>query len=463
MQPTPLQLALNELSTRQLIAAREALVRVGGNDTKRSRAWCEYGFADDLVFDDFLRMYERHGVGHGAVHLLLDKCWQTMPQVIQGEPDKEATELKPWEKKLIRQFKALKMWRALKEADRMRLVGRYSGILLQVKDNKTWDTELTTGVLQKLIPAWEGQLKPSQWDEDVKSERYGEPTLWTYSEASVKENQTDAPGRSITVHHSRVVLLGDYRTGTPFLKAGWNALVTMEKIVGGTGESFLKNASRQLAINFDPMSDMGSIAASYGVPLAELHTAFDDIAKGMNRGQDSVLGLQGAQVSTLVATVPDPEKPFNTALMEFAASVQMPAKVIVGSQTGERASSGDIEAFNQRGQGRREGELADDLDNLMRHLMKYRLVEPVPGDDFSICWDDLTEASASEKAARAKVLSDVNTAALGTGDRVFSVDEIRAAAGFEPAGPELEPLPDTTPVDPTVDEDAADAAPAYFA
>jgi len=105
MQPTPLTLALNELSTRQLIAAREALVRGGGNDTKRGRAWCEYGFADDLNFEDFLRMYERHGVGHGAVHLLLDKCWQTMPQVIQGEPDKEATELKPWEKKLIRQFR----------------------------------------------------------------------------------------------------------------------------------------------------------------------------------------------------------------------------------------------------------------------------------------------------------------------------------------------------------------------
>lgn len=453
---TPTTLVVNEISERALLAARMAYAKTGGLDNKRPQAWCEYGYAEDLTFDDFLRMYERHGVAHGAVHVLLDKCWQTMPQVVQGDPDDKATKLKPWEKKLNAQLKQLKFWRAFKEADRMRLVGRYASLILQVKDNKTWDQPLTSGVLQRLIPAWEGQLRPSTWDVDETSPTYGDPLTWTYTEASVNENDNNATKRQVTLHASRVIIVGDYRTGTPFLKAGWNDAVTMEKIIGGVGESFLKNAARQLSISFDKEVQMDQVAASMGLPLSDLHQGFDDIAKGINRGQDSVLGLQGATITPLVANVPSPQYPFEVALQSFSASVQIPGKIIIGTQTGVLAGNADQESFSTRCQGRRTGELADDIDDALRHLLQYGLVDKVPGDDFTVCWDDLTEASPSEKAARAKVLADINTAALGTGDRVFSVDELRDAAGFEPAGPDLAPLPDTDPIDPTIDEGTDD-------
>lgn len=444
---TPTTLVVNELSQRAILAERmQYMKQGGGNDAKRPQAWCEYGYAEDLTFEDFLRLYERHGVAHGSVHILLDKCWQTAPQVIQGDPDDKATKLKPWEKKLNRELKRLKFFRAFKEADRMRLVGRYSGILLQVKDNKKWSEPLTSGVLQRLIPAWEGQLKPSTWDTDETSPTYGDVLTWTYSEASVNENNNDAPGRQVTLHASRVIIVGDYRTGVPFLKAGYNDCVTMEKIIGGVGESVLKNAARQLAISFAQEVDMNNVAASMGLPLKDLHTGFDDIAKGMNRGQDSVLGLQGATISPLVSTVPNPQPPFDVALQSFSASVQIPGKIIIGTQTGVLAGNADQESFSLRAQGRRESQLSDDLDNALRQLIQTKLLDAPPGDDFSICWDDLTEASPSEKATRAKVLADINTAGLGTGDRYFTVDEVRDAAGFEP-DTSLPPLPETEPTD----------------
>lgn len=444
---TPTTIVVNELTQRAILAQRmEYFKQAGGNDAKRPQAWCEYGYAEDLVFEDFLRLYERHGVAHGAVHLLLDKCWQTAPQVIQGEPDAKATALKPWEKKLNKELKRIKFWKAFKEADRMRLVGRYAGVILQVKDNKQWDQPVTTGVLQRLIPAWEGQLKPASWDVEPTSPTYGDILTWTYAEAEVNENNNDAPGRQVTLHASRVILVGDYRTGVPFLKAGYNDCVTMEKIIGGTGESVLKNAARQLAISFETDVDMGQVAASMGLPLQDLHTGFDDIAKGMNRGQDSVLGLQGAKITPLVSTVPNPQAPFDVALQSFSASVQIPGKIIIGTQTGVLAGNADQESFAGRAQGRRESDLCDDLEAALRHLIQYKLIDAPPGDEFCICWDDLTEASPSEKATRAKMLADINTAGLGTGDRYFSLDEIRDAAGYEPDA-SLPPLPETEPTD----------------
>lgn len=457
---TPMQLAVNALNDRYLTAQRLAYGRqLGGNDAKRPQAWCEYGFANDLVFDDYYRMYERHGVAHGAIHLLLDKCWETNPQVIQGDEVDEERPLTPWEKKFNAEARRLKLWQMVKQADRRRMVGNYAGLILQVKDNKTWEQELTGGVLQRLIPAWQGQLRVTMWDSDPKSERYGMPTMWSFDQPEVEENtESTNSGLSVSIHWTRVILLGDYRDGVPFLKAGYNDCVTMEKIIGGSGESYLKNAARQLAISFDKDTQIEEVARSFGVPVSELHTAFDEIAKGMNRGQDTALGLQGAQVTTLVSTVPDPQPPFNVALMSFAASVQMPAKIISGSQTGERASSGDIEAFNKRGQGRREGELSDDIDTIVRHLIQFKLLPPVPGDVFTVCWSDLTESTQSEKLANALVMAQINEKAAATGDRVFSVERMVTTAGFE-LEPDLEPLPDLEPVDPTVDE-AADGAPA---
>lgn len=450
MQLTPaMQLAVNELSERALAAQRLAIgMRSGSSDSKRPNAWCEYGFPSEVGFEDLYQMYERGGVPHGVVHRLLDKCWETMPEIIEGEPDDDDRDPTQWEKTLKKEFKRLKVWKHFKEADRMRLVGHYSGLLLQVADGQAWDQPLSAkrGVLVKLIPAWEGQLTPAAWQTDNTKPDYGEVTMWTFNEAAVKENDSQDPGRTMQIHPSRVFIVGDYRTGVPLLKAGFNDFITIEKVIGGAGESFLKNAARQLAISFDKETDMAQVAAAYGVPIGELHTAFDSVAKGINRGQDTVLGLQGAVATPLVATVPDPEPPFNVALQSACASVQIPAKVVVGMQTGERASTEDLRDFNKRGQGRRVGELAEDAEGFVAHLIRYRFLDAAPGDEFCCVWDDLSEATVSEKLANAKLAAEVNTAGLGTGDRYFSLDEIRVLAGFEP-GAELDPLPESEPTD----------------
>lgn len=81
-----LTLAVNHaLNDVRLARARAMLINPGmGLDAKREIAWCEYGFKDDLTFDDLHKLYRRGGIAYGAVNKLVSNCWKTNPQVIEG-------------------------------------------------------------------------------------------------------------------------------------------------------------------------------------------------------------------------------------------------------------------------------------------------------------------------------------------------------------------------------------------
>ena len=444
-----MQLALNSAidQRRQWLATLSSRLS-GPIDAKRAKAWQEYGYPTNLDFDDFYRLYERHGVGHGAVQRLLEKCWETDPWVIQGDEWDEKRPATPWEESLRLMFKRLQLWDVFTDGDRPRMVGHYSGLLLQVADGQRWDQPLIPkrGLLFKVIPAWEGQLKPTSWDENPDSPGYGQPSMWEYQEDQVRENEEAAPGRVVQIHPSRVVILGDVRDGVPFLKAGYNDCVNIEKILGGTGESYLKNAARQVAVEYDKDVDLGSIAQAHGVSLTELQQLFNDQARRLNIGNDVLMVLQGGKANPLVANVPDPEPPFNVSLASFAASVQIPVKVLVGMQTGERASTEDIRDFNKRGQQRRLKRLAPDVHKFVTHLIHKRLIDAPPGAEFTVMWDDLSESTQQEKLDNATKMAEINAKMLASGAPVFTVEEIREAAGYDNEAPEPV-LPDVDPDD----------------
>lgn len=448
MALAPLELALNHaLADRRAYLTRA--LGTGGIDAKRPKAWAEYGYKTELVFDDFFNLYERHGVAHGVVHRLIEKCWETSPRVIEGDEFDDKRPTTPWEREFNALAKRLRLWRTFADADRRRLVGHYSGILLQVADSKRWDQPITGKAnIVRLIPAWEGQLKPSAWDENPQSPTYGDVTRWEYNEASVDPNpEQTAARRSVSVHPSRVVIVGDYRDGTPFLKAGYNDFVNLEKILGGSGESFLKNAARQLAVEFDKDVDLAELARAYGVPVGELQERFNDAARDLNQGLDVLMAVQGGTAKPLVATVPDPEPHFGIALQSACASVRIPAKVVVGMQTGERASVEDIRDFNKRGQGRRVGVLDPDIETFVTHLIRYKLLGTV--GEFTVVWDDLTESSQAEKLEHAAKMAEINGKFAGSGEAPpFTAAEIRDTAGFD-----AQTETDAEPPLPDVDED----------
>lgn len=442
-----MELALNHaLGDFRAAAVRQRAQAGSGMDSKRLNAWQAFGWKEFPEFFDFYRLWERGGLAFGAIDRTVSKSWQDCPEINQGDEDQEEKPRTAWEKKVLKFLKDFKVWGAFREADMRRCVGSYSALILQIADGKTWDQPVNgrgARRLVKIIPAWEGQLYPTEYDMDETSHSYGEPKMYTFNEGAVglANNLATASfaGRLLQIHPSRVVILGDITHGIPLLRAAYNDFSNIEKILGGSGESFLKNASRQLAIAFDNEVDLEDIANAHGVAYGDLRAIYDDVTRGMNQGVDQTIVTQAATVTPLVANVPDPEKHFEASLMSAAASIKIPMMIWIGSQTGERASTEDQKDWANTCQGRRENTLSGEIEAFIRRLIELRLIDPV--DDFSVVWSQLGEASQGEKLANGKLMSEINSANAGTGDMVYTPEEIRTATGFT-NGPKLPALPD---------------------
>lgn len=422
-----LTLAVNHaLNDARLARARMGLMApTMGLDNKRHSAWCEYGFPEQVTYENLYALYRRGGIAHGAVEKLVGKCWQTNPEIIEGDDADESKDETAWEKNTKKVF-TKRLWRAFAEADRRRQVGRYAGILLHINDSRTWDQPVFRGKsLKKVTIAWAGSLTVSEWVTDQKSADYGQPKQWKYVE-SLPNGGTNQR----FIHPDRVFILGDYSNDAiGFLEPGYNACVSLEKVEGGSGESFLKNAARQLNVNFEKEIDFNNLASLYGVSMDELQDKFNEVAGEMNRGNDVLMTTQGATVTPLVTAVADPSATYNVNLQTFAASVDIPVKVLVGMQTGERASTEDQKYFNARCQSRR-GDLSFEIEDFSDKLIDLKIIDAV--SEKTVIWDDLNEQTGTEKLANAKTMAEINQTAQGSGENpAFSREEIRTAAGYE--------------------------------
>ena len=112
--------------------------------------------------------------------------------------------------------------------------------------------------------------------------------------------------------------------GVPLLEAGFNHLTDLEKIAGGSAESFLKNSSRTLVFKFDANSAPTLLSnnpegTQSTRPLSEV---LEEKSQALNTSIDASVATAGGEVTTLQTTVADPGPSFEVAANLFAASVQ---------------------------------------------------------------------------------------------------------------------------------------------
>lgn len=416
------------MSTEQRIAAARRALVTGGLDTKRMGAWGEYGYPDHLTPSDFYKAYARHGLAHGAVNKLNGTCWGTDPWVIEGEKQDEKRKETPWERS-VKGALPDDFWHVVAEVDKRRLIGRYAAMVLLVRDSSALDqpiTKRTRLALDRVLPVWGTALTVTEWDPDERSPGYGKPRMYQYTETLQNGQRTTRK-----IHPDRVVIFGDMSDdAVGFLEAGYNNVVNLEKIEGGSGESFLKNSARQIHIDFDKEVKLEPLARLMGADSpAGIQDKLNEINEGLSKGIDKTLATQGATAGALTANVPDPKPHYDINVQTAAAGWDIPAKILVGMQTGERASSEDQKYWAARCQSRRVRELAREIQATVRQLQRIGVIEPM--GVFTVMWDDLTVPTLAERLDNAKKMSDVNAAAVVTGDAVFDTDEIRSTAGFE--------------------------------
>jgi len=392
--------------------------------------YVDFGYPDHVGFTQTYQMFVRNGMARAAVEKTILKTWQDNPELWETTEPEE----RPLEAEIRQRFDDLRVWQRLAEADRRSLVGGYSGVILRLADSKRFAEPVDRvpgGLLglAELIPAWEGQLTVSSWDTNETSETYGQPTMFSFNEAAVGDNRREMKNRSFELHPHRVLVWSADGTihNRSMLEPGFNDLLTLEKISGAGGEGFWKNAKSAPVLESDPNISIEDMAKGMGVPVAEIADKMNEQVQDFNKGFDAMLMLQGIKAKTLGITLPSPEHFFNIALQSFAASIQCPLKILVGTQTGERASTEDSAEWAQTNMARRNNVVRPNVMALFRRLEAFGIL---PEKDWYLNWSDLTESSMGEKIDRAAKMAAINAAMPD--ELVFLVEEIRAVLDLDP-------------------------------
>lgn len=458
----PGPLIVNELDLQDAIRSRLSLL-AGSLDAKRPRAWMQYGYPDELSFSDYFKAYSRGGAAFGAVHRLLDKCWTERPRFKRPDTD----EVTPWETALGAIFDAVNAWPKLRDWDRRNMVGRYAGLILRVADNRPLAEPLARGKLRDLVPVYEDQLKVTAWNTDTASDDFGKPSMWQYRMRAVQQGDSQGrPDQWVDVHPSRIVILaegapgGDFFDGVPLLKAGYNQLVDLEKVSGGSAEGYLKNSSRHLTFKFDANASPQAITTgANGQPTGKtVRQVVSEQTAELNTGIESAIATQGAEVGVLQTSMHDPEPSFRVAGNLFAASVQIPFTILFGQQTGRLASDQDQKDWAARCRSRQVNELTPALRELVTRLQACGAVE---GGEFVVEWAPLDAPGEKDKVDLLDKLAAAMKAYFdATGEPLFTRDELRGVVDYEPgddAGLPAEGDPANDPAaDPAADPGAAD-------
>lgn len=389
----------------------------------------DFGYPEDLEFGHFQAAYDRWPLATAAVDLHVSKAWETNPELWESAKPKES----PLEAELRQHFSDIRLWQQFSEGDTRALVGGYGFLILRLGDNKNFDQpvgKVNGGIkaLVEVVPVWRSQMTVKEYETDQMSPNYGKPKMYSFVEARVDNDQSGKPQRTIAVHPDRVIVCS--RDGSlqsrSMLKPAYNVLLDIVKIVGAGGEGFWKNAKSGMKLTLDEGSRIDDMAAAMQVTVEELGDKMNETISDFNAGFDKMLMLQGMKAEATNVTLPSPEHFFGIALQCFAAAVKIPVKILVGNQTGERASTEDSKEFAKTASQRRENTLKPSIFELVRRLERFGMIK---AHDWVIGWSDLTEASQLEKIERADKMASVNQKTPD--EPAFTVDEIRVVAGFE--------------------------------
>ncbi|MEJ2800625.1 anti-CBASS Acb1 family protein [Comamonadaceae bacterium PP-2] len=417
----------------EVARARSEFLGTLGLDAKRPTAWTQYGYAEHIRFDMLLAAYERGGAAHGAVHKLLDGCWQKVPRIKSPVSDKESA----WEKKTTNVLRSINGWAKLRDLDRRNLVGRYAALIYRVGDGKALSEPMARATrLVDLIPIYESQIKVTKWHSDAAAENYGTPAMFQYRRMALPGVDTQGrPEEWADVHPTRVQILaegsvGDFFEGVPLLRAGFNRLVDLDKIAGGSGESYLKNSARTIVFKYDANTAVQAIPGPDGQESQSVRGAHEAQARALNRSTDASIVMQGGDATTLQTTISDPTGPWTVAANEFAASVRIPFTILFGQQTGRLASDEDKSDFANRCASRQEVELTPMLEELVRRLQAAGLID---AGEFEVEWPPVNAPSEKDKAELLGKMTAAMQQAFQAGltEPLFDANELRAVMDFE--------------------------------
>ena len=423
-------------------------------DDTLHNVYLDFGYPSQVTFYDLWNMYRRLGIAKSVVELPVDMTWLTEPMIESSD----ASFMRGIEELIVR----FKLWKRTKGLDTRQRVGRYAGMFMRVRDGKTPDQPLENlngvGSIVNMQPMYEGQLEVQTTDNDETSPRFGMPEMYFYNSGNVG-NRNEKSKVGFNIHWSRVVIAAEGADdggiyGIPALEGCYNSLMDIRKLIGAGGEGFYRNAAHRLFFSLQDVSKMSTDVAG---KLSKFNDQFDDFMHNMNRRAIWAPGLDAKQLqSDLISNEPH----FNTCLADVSADSGIPSTILIGKQTGRLASAEDSRHFLSIVQSRRHNYGTEMIRDIIDWFIEYAVL---PMADYEVEWDDLLARSDEEKLANAEKMTMANERSFKSGSGpIFSDEEIREAAGFdpmelpEPEGEEIDELNEFEGDEPEDDDGSQD-------
>lgn len=253
----------------------------------------------------------------------------------------------------------------------------------------------------------------THYETNPTSPRYGQPThyLLTFNDAREQSwtgQRTMAPQHQRSVHWTRIVhvpsdgQLSSPVFGTERLRQVYRHILSLQKLYHGDGEMFWKGAFPGISFETHPQ-----LGGQVDVNRTAMRTEVEQYQNGLQR----ILLSMGMTAKMLSPTVSDPTPHIEAQLTAIAIRVDIPKRILMGSERGELSSAQDSGEWSSRVAAWQTNDrnprvvipLVDRLINV------GALPEPT---GYSIDWPEAETSSDAERAQVALTLTQAMTAYL---------------------------------------------------
>lgn len=299
-----------------------------------------FGYTIDPSFEDRLRKYLRQDVAARVVDAPASALWTNPPSVTSTDQAWNDA----WNDLVARED----LWAAIERADKLAGIGRYSIIIIGFNDGKSLEQPVDKIRLgrnkQKILylqPYSESSAQIKEYNGNERSERFNKPEMYLINPQIEKQLGFDksgakAPLGSFRVHASRVIhiaenVLENDVFGSPRLERVYNILDDLQKVTGGSAETYWLTSNRGMHIDVDKEMELEPQDA------ANLTEEIKEYANGLQR----FIRTRGVKVNSLGGTVSDPKNTFGILIATISGATGIPQRILIGSEAGQLASEQD--------------------------------------------------------------------------------------------------------------------------
>lgn len=372
----------------------------------------ECGYPDKVSAADYHEMYEREGIARRTVGVYPKECWAMNPTIYEQEEPQD-TEFENAVNALVQRRM---LWHFMERVDILSGIGRFGILLLGLNDgqdlampaagiNVRGEPEGSPKTELLYLRAFdESVVTIASSEPDKTNPRYGFPLMYNVNYFD------ETTGISVTgaVHWSRVIHIADNRSmseiyGTPRMLPVYNRLLDVRKILSGSGEMFWKGAFPGYSLEVNPDQRDVELDAD------ALREEFQNYQMGLQR----YLALTGVSAKSLSPQVADPRGHIEAHMENIAITLNIPKRILWGSERGELSSGQDAKAWNKRLAGRQSGYLNPMVLEPVITRLIYLGVLPETKEKtewgtpvFTIDWPDMNTVTDQEKAGVAVTKTD---------------------------------------------------------